>query len=93
MRVKSPEIIRKKADFTEYRMAKMLGISQTNYSQIISGKIKTPSSKVSTKLVIIAVNFAGYTYESATALVAKDLGISEDDIKVSFLQQRKRKKL
>ena len=91
MQVKSLETIRKKAELTEYRMAQMLGISQTNYQQIIHGTIKTPSSKVSLGALQIARNYTSLSLESALDMLSKDLGISADTLSERYNDNKKNK--
>lgn len=91
MAVESPEIIRKKAKLSKYKMAQLLDITQINYQQIVDGKIKRPASNVGIGLVVIAVLFSGYSFESAVTLVGKDLDVSIDIIKARAEIKRKKK--
>lgn len=89
MNVQSPEIIREKADLTAYRMAKMLGVSQRNYADIISGKIKIPSGRTITNLIIIAVKYANMSEAHAVKLICKDFGISAETIEERYGMNKK----
>ncbi len=91
MRVKSLEIIRKEADLTEYRMAEMLGISQTNYQQIVSGKIKSPSSKVALGALQIARLYGKMSLDEVVDRLSKDMGISADKIEKAYQGNKKHK--
>lgn len=100
MQVQSPEIIREEASLTPYRIAKMLGISQKNYKDIISGHIKVPNGKMIIGLIIIGVKYAKMPLERIIELISADFGISEADLvdrynenkKVNYKSKRKSKK-
>jgi transcriptional regulator with XRE-family HTH domain len=92
MHVQSPEIIRKDANLSEYRIAKMLGVSQTNYQDIVSGKIKIPSGRTIASLIMIAIRYAGYTEAKALKMVCDDFGIDPEIIEQKYNDNKKYKK-
>lgn len=89
MQVQSPENIRKDANLTPYRMAKMLGITQKNYKDIAEGKTKIPSGKVIANLILIAVNYADWSVERALSEVCADFGIDESAMKIRYNDNKK----
>lgn len=89
MQVQSPEIIREKAGLTRYRMAKMMGISQRNYADIVSGKIKIPSGKPVVILIMIGVEYANMPESEVIDLVCTDFGISAHELTVRYNKNRK----
>lgn len=89
MQVQSPEIIRKNANMTAYRIAKMLGISQKNYNDIVSGLIKIPSGRVIANLILIAVKYAKMTEKEALRLICDDFGIDQDVMKERYNENKK----
>lgn len=89
MRVQSPEIIREKAEMTAYRIAKMLGISQKNYNDIVSGAIKIPSGRVIANLILIAVKYAKMTEKEALKLICDDFGIDQSEMKERYNDNKK----
>lgn len=89
MFVQSPEKIRKDADLTAYRMAKMLGISQKNYNDIITGAIKVPNGKVIANLILIAVNYANWSEKKALKNICADFGIDSDALEQRYNKNKK----
>ena len=89
MQVQSPEKIREDAKLTAYRMAKMLGISQKNYNDIITGAIKTPNGKIIINLILIAINYAGWSERKALQEVCKDFGIDEPTLEQRYNKNKK----
>jgi len=89
MRVQTPEMIRKDADLTAYRMAKMLGISQKNYNDIVTGSIKYPNGRVIANLILIAVNYANWTEKKALKAICNDFGIDESEMKIRYNDNKK----
>lgn len=89
MNVQSPEIIREKAKLTAYRIAKMLGISQKNYTDIVSGAIKVPSGKTIANLILVAVQYAKMTEKEALSLICADFGVDQDEMKERYNKNKK----
>lgn len=89
MRVQTPEMIRIDANLTAYRMAKMLGISQKNYNDIVVGAIKYPNGRVIANLILIAVNYAKWSEKKALKAICQDFGIDEDAMKERYNDNKK----
>ena len=70
----------------------MLGISQTNYQDIISGKIKIPSGRTIANLILIAVRYANMTEAQALKLVCDDFGIDPGVLEEKYNDNKKYKK-
>ena len=89
--VQELERIRKAAGFTEYRMAKVLGVGQRNYADMVTGKIKNPSGKVIIAALQVTILYTSLDPIAVLGNLAEHYGITRHALDDRRAENKKHK--